>query len=495
MKHSVARVAALLFLWAAADAQAQWRLLAPAAASGRVGVIEPWRLMETGALGANLDPGAGSLSLRRISPPPSGDVPIRVERSTAGETVLVPRVPLAFNARYAVVLSAASVRGSGVSTVLGEFTTVANPLVRQAYFRHGVLDRYQTLQYDDAQRVVRREDYRSVAGEADQLVAVVLFKRQTLGSRETTFTDPGADGEWGTDDDSMASYARTDVDSAGRVLVSLTAQSAGADGAWFTGDDAVGGYFRYEYDSVGQLLREIYHSGPGADGTLLTADDAVAWYDAHQYSVGSHANPSFRFDGSGRDGRWFTEDDVVQAVAVTLAEGHARAHYESAGPDGIWLTPDDRLREYRLTVEEPGKLIFIQYDGAGADGEWVSDDDTIHHYSVYESNELGLRTRHVLFTSAGQDGIWLSEDDEPESYTIYRRDERGLPVAQTRYTGAGRDGIWFTVDDGVGHHERYEVASNGSRVSATVLVAPGTDGLWFTADDVPGQHSFYDSTR
>lgn len=493
MNHCVVRVLASFLVWVAAEAQAQWQLLAPAAGDARVGIIEALRLLAPAP--SAVDDAVDRLALRRVSPLLGVDVPVRVETGDSGEIVLVPRVPLAFDTRYAVVLKASAAQKGDSTTVLGEFTTVANPLVRQEYFRAGAITRYQTLHYDAALQLVRREEYRRTAGEADQLAAVLRAEKHPLGSREIYLTDPGPDGQWDTADDGVGSYARTDRDPSGKVLVSFTAQGAGTDGAWFTADDAVLGYFRYEYDREGRLSREIFYGGVGADGALLTADDTVAWYDAHQYTADSDADPSFRFDGPGRDGRWFTADDVVQAVAVTLAQGKARAHYESAGLDGIWLSPDDRLREYRLAIEEPGKLVFIQYDGPGRDGEWVNGDDAVHHYSVYESNEVGLRTRHVLFTSAGQDGIWLNEDDEPESYTIYRRDARGLPVSQIRYTGAGRDGHWFTADDRVGHYERYEVAANGSRVSAALLVAPGTDGLWFTPDDVPGQHSLYDSSR
>lgn len=494
MNHRIARVVVAALVWSAAAAQAQWQLLAPETGNTRVGILEPLRLALSHGGSVDPDVAVDKVGLRRLTPSFASDVPVRVQ-ARGNEIMLVPRVPLAFDASYAVVLKASVTAEPDTTTVIGEFTTVANPLVRQEYFRDGALIRFQTFHYDAALQLVRREEFRHSAGEADRIVAVMRAEKNQGSRRETYLTDSGADRQWGTVDDDVGSYTLTDLDLSGRVRVSLTAHGAGSDGKWFTADDSVLGYFRYEYDGEGRLSREIFYGGAGADGALLTADDTVAWYDAHQYSADGDANPSFRFDGPGRDGRWFTADDVVQAVAVTLDQGNVRAHYESAGPDEIWLTPDDRLREYRLTVEEPGKLTFIQYEGAGADLKWVSADDTVRHYSVYESNELGLRTRHVLFNSAGRDGAWLNEDDVPDSYTIYRRDARGLPISQIRYIGAGGDGDWFTGDDRIAHYEKYDVAANGSRVSATQFVDPGTDGEWFTADDVPRQHSLYDSSR
>lgn len=487
------KTAALLAASVATGAQAQWQILLPETTGGRIGVMEPLRLVAAGVDLATIKTVVRTATLRRIASP-FGNVPMHAEVSQTGEVVITPRVPLAFDTRYAVVVPE-DVASDIAGTVMGEFSTVTNPLIRQEYFRGGVRSHFQVLHYDAAPRVIRREEYRSRAGQGDQLVAVVVTERAERGRRETYLSDPGSDAKWGTNDDLVASYARVDLDREGRLLVDLTANGPGMDGIWFNADDAALGYIRYEYNADGEVRREIHYGGTGIDGVALTADDAVLWYDAHQYTSGSDGNPSFRFDGPGGDGKWFTDDDAVQAVAVTLNQGRVRAQFDGTGPDGIWLTPDDRLRDYRLTREESGRLTFVQYDGPGIDGKWLNDDDRVRQYSLYESNELGIRTRHVLFSSAGDDGVWLSEDDEPQSYTLYRSDARGVAISQARYRGPGRDAAWFTADDTVSNYERYEMTANGSRVSVTQLVAPGVDGTWFTADDVPGQQSFYDPSR
>lgn len=487
------KAAALLVVSVAANAQGQWQILLPDEAGGRIGPIEPLRLSAAGLDQTTTETAARALALRRVEAP-FGNIPIHVKVTGSGEVVLTPRVPLARDTRYAVVMPDTGDNDTG-GAVIGEFLTVANRLIRQEYFRSGVRSHFQELHYDSAQRLLRREEYRSIAGQGDQLVAVVMVGDRERGRQETYLTDPGADTRWGTSDDRVASYARADVDGEGRPVLDITAYSPGRDGVWFNADDAALGYIRYEYAADGNLQREIHYGDAGNDGVSLTADDAVLWYDAHQYTKGRDGNPSFRFDAPGRDGKWFTDDDAVQAVAATLSEGKVRAQFDSPGSDGVWLTADDRLRDYRRTLEDPGQLTYIQYDGPGVDGKWLNDDDRVRHYSRYESNALGIRTRHMLFGSAGKDGVWLSEDDEPESYILYRSDGRGVAISQTRYTGPGRDTAWFTEDDTVGHYERYEMAANGSRVSITQLVAPGTDGVWFTADDVPGQQSFFDPSR
>ena len=97
--------------------------------------------------------------------------------------------------------------------------------------------------------------------------------RQVLIAEFTGPLAAGADGEYGTaDDTSIWYYATTSYDEAGREVASLMRLVAGADDLWWTADDPVYSAATRVYSDDGTLLADQL-SFPGPDGVPLTADD------------------------------------------------------------------------------------------------------------------------------------------------------------------------------------------------------------------------------
>ncbi len=131
---------------------------------------------------------------------------------------------------------------------------------------------------------------------------------------EVTYTAPGTDGAWRTPDDSANHATLIERDAQGRQLLyaEFTGPlAAGADGEYGTTDDtSIWYYTTTSYDEAGQALASYDRLGPGADGLWWTTDDPVSTATVHLYAEDGTLVATER-SFPGPDGVPLTADDVL----------------------------------------------------------------------------------------------------------------------------------------------------------------------------------------
>lgn len=187
---------------------------------------------------------------------------------------------------------------------------------------------------------------RTVSG-AEATVAYLTYTYNANGylTRITSYSGPGPDNIWFTNDDIVASYQSETYDSQSVKIKSVFYSAAGADGTWFNGDDVVESYQKYTRDGNGALVRTTVYSAAGADGVWQTADDVVGSYWQTSYGSNSLKSTSIHYGSAGSDGLWFTADDLVISYVLFQYDMDLNPTWKSSygwpGPDGIWFTGDD----------------------------------------------------------------------------------------------------------------------------------------------------------
>ncbi len=268
-----------------------------------------------------------------------------------------------------------------------------------------------------------------------------------------------------------------------RVVTSDTFTDPGTDGIWGTQDDLQSERQVYEYEPE----RVLSYDGPGSDVTWATGDDELVWYETVEELPLLRTETRFE---RGLDGLWFTPDDVATSrrEIVYDSDGLALSRIFSfgIGNDETWFTGDDDVLGFAVWSHSPtGQLVReVSYNRPGVDDTPFTDDDVVSSYYVQTFRPDGLRLRFTTYIDPGNDGVWLDGNDVPLSYVQSTYDENGLRTSDTQYADPGDDGEWFTSDDPIDRFTR--VISNADGVETETITSsdPGPDQQWGTADDV-----------
>ena len=218
--------------------------------------------------------------------------------------------------------------------------------------------------------------------------AIVLRRVSTYDAghrllRGTQFSEPGDDGDWGTDDD-VASFAEGYVyDADGLTVRRAVYGDPGANDTWGDDDDIPDAWVEYQYSAEGQLARRVSHSGPGDDGDWFSPDDPVTGYVQYVRDDQGRQIRNVRYKAPGDNGTWFNSDDVVNgydAFTPFAKSLYADDRYITGpGDNGSWFNSDDVVSSlYVDTYATSGDLLSEkEIDDPGDDGDWGTDDDPI----------------------------------------------------------------------------------------------------------------------
>ncbi len=346
-----------------------------------------------------------------------------------------------------------------------------------------------------------------------------------------SYTDPGDDAIWFTDDDTVGTGSQSTLntyDDEGRLTCSVTATPDidilnNPDGLY------LGGTVRVYFDHptiTGDAYRLFYRTGNGPDGLTCTADDvlsepaeeAIVSEDGrvtHQLrALSSTLYSEEHKDEQGRTvlfAEWERSGDGIGGPGVDTVQGYATYNfdptvgpptvfYSGPGPDATWFTDDDTIHSVdRWYQAGPGGSPLLSdrnyLDGAegplrGPDGVWGTEDDL--YRSTYEvqspSPELTCR---VTLSGSGPDGLWQDTacgsdpgDNEIASIAWARYDADGRPTRECTSVATGPDGLWLTNDDTPSgdYCASYTYVTDDIRLRTRILNF-GADGLAFTDDD------------
>jgi hypothetical protein len=228
---------------------------------------------------------------------------------------------------------------------------------------------------------------------------------------EVSYTSPGSDGQWFTEDDIATEYQIYFNNNQDNILYStgsdhipLTADDTiegywtniggiggewcdgsgyidhssrwdvkpervfsnqGTDGIWMTGDDMQSGYYQDTYDAYGDITNRIRYSGKGLDNTWQTADDipgqdwyGIYWkadYEGDKQGIYWAWTHFYSYDSVGADEKPNTADDHMRDFRIhEFTDGTKFYTWEyiyNAGPDGIAFTSDDQLTGYKVAIK------------------------------------------------------------------------------------------------------------------------------------------------
>lgn len=212
------------------------------------------------------------------------------------------------------------------------------------------------------------------------------FNSQNKVLTQFNSTAKGADGIWGTDDDTVSTMTKFEYDSAGKYYTKQIIYSGkGTDSKIFTDDDVLSYYYSYTRNSAGKVTRGIYYYGTaskGTDGIFNTADDIPYTYYDGTYDANNIQKSYYSYESKGTDGIWFTSDDVVSyyGAMTTVNNRNLFVYYSAKGTDGSWNTADDVVSDYFEKQYNGSTLIRNRYYNAnGTDAKWLTSDDVVSY--------------------------------------------------------------------------------------------------------------------
>jgi hypothetical protein len=451
----------------ATDAGHDTRIVSTVPANGDAKVsvlVDPTITLDGTLRAASVD--ATTVTLREVGR--HAALPAAIDYS--GDTITV-RTPLALShgTTYELTLDGlVDDRGRALDATHVQFTTYANPLVREVGYSGGEIAQWTAY--------------------GDDVV--------------TVYTGIGTDGDWFTHDDVIDEMDRDTRDNLGHVVQHVTYVGPGTNGTWGNDDDDIEGWTAIEYDTAGQVVREIHYNGPGDDGIWLDGNDRVLDYqERDRPDADGRYTRQTRYSDPGANGTWIDDDDVpsfhVDRTEDDAGRTVADAQYDGPGLDGIWRNGDDHVAiAYVSEYDADGNLTrFRRQSGAGNDRVWNTDDDPITGYDRVDS-QAGVRTRTVSFSDVGLDGMWFSPDDDVSFYdNVDQPFHKDLVAREGAFGGPGDNGIWFTEDDAVVSRTTRAFDAAGNVDTLGQYISPGLDGDWYTNDDVPAYVATYDTTK
>ncbi|CAA0122738.1 Uncharacterised protein [Halioglobus japonicus] len=315
--------------------------------------------------------------------------------------------------------------------------------------------------------------------------------------------NPGADGELNTADDTLYAYT---VAPDGEQGISYSFTSPGPDAVWFTEDDVYGDngnggvvYFprgtllEYEDASEGVILILPFLE-PGDDGQLFTADDEVKYGVGYQIAVldgEGNRGQIVTYTGVGEDQQWFSADDQVNSYVMVTSALSGRqvisVMYDGAGADQNWFSADDVVGQHTQSQLDSQYLIRYSalYDRSGIDNTWFTADDRVMAWTYYGYDEDDNAVLVATHSSMGNDGIWFTADDTA-SGLVSLKDANGRSIIEASISGSGAmgpDGVWLSGDETLYSYAYTNFDEKGRRTLNAQMDSAGIDGLWFTADD------------
>jgi hypothetical protein len=217
---------------------------------------------------------------------------------------------------------------------------------------------------------------------------------------------PGQDGTWFTSDDEVTVSSKQTFTAGGALLSEETfpmssgnqksyrlhhyaadgtestateSSAAGADGIWGTADDTFDAAWTTSYDEFGHIVRLAYVS-PGADGQWLTADDVVISYEKRSYRPDGRIDRIDEFS-AGPDGIGLTSDDVLES-SLTY-------DYDAAGNQTrVTSWNQGFVQGYTSTTYDAHnqRVSSVHYAGAGFDQAWFTADDQVDMRTSYDTS-------------------------------------------------------------------------------------------------------------
>lgn len=221
--------------------------------------------------------------------------------------------------------------------------------------------------YDATSRLMKFAEF-----AADQTLRIDYTWSDRKLMMTKTFTDPGSDAVWNTQDDRGPQWRELTQDASG-ATTRQTTHNTGGDQTPQTGDDFITQSTTFERDATTlAVTKQITYGGPGTDMMWLTSDDAVANYQTFATDANGMLLTRVAFSAKGNDNTWFSPDDVISSRQVLTYDAKQC----------------ETLRENR--------------NGA----------DAILNYITTEYDSAGNRTKQTLYTGPGLDGDWHTPDDE-----------------------------------------------------------------------------------
>ena len=293
-----------------------------------------------------------------------------------------------------------------------------------------------------------------------------------VGTDDDRLIYPGADREYGTDDDFV--YTQDDQMRGDKVY-------AGADGIFTSSGEYQKSSDDWTYLSSKNDL--IMH--PGADNNIETQDDNDVWWTGVDKKTGqTDTMADDKLVNAGKDGAYITNDDFIDMEDGSNMRPGADNKFGTEddfiannGPDKVAGNADDYIHfEDKHINRRPGEdNAFAASDlkDSGTDDAFYWDgldktpgtDDDVAIYAG-DDNECGTPDDFYVFTKApykgtsvfaGEDGLFGTEDD-------FAR----LPDGTVLHPGA--DALLGTIDD-------FKQADDGTRQY------PGADLQFGTDDD------------
>lgn len=306
--------------------------------------------------------------------------------------------------------------------------------------------------------------------------------------------NPGNDGVVFSADDQPGcslGYQIAVLDGEGNRGQVVSYDAAGADGMWFTADDRVKNYTLLTYNGAGVGIASVLYNGDGADNIWFTADDDVQQHTLTRLDENFRPQYTATYNNRGADSSWFTADDLVQAWTYYGYDLDGNnilvATHTGKGADNTWFTADDSASAVVSLKDSNGYPIIsaqITSGGMGPDGKWLSGDETLFGYSYAEYNDAGFQTRRANFSARGADNKWFTSDDLPSAsnYWVRELDAEGRIVMELRMDASLAPGEAAFSES---HISRYQVYNEDRSLSVTLFRADfGADGQPFTADDI-----------
>lgn len=154
------------------------------------------------------------------------------------------------------------------------------------YSATGAVSGWANLSCDSGNRTSKAVRYNGAGADGawmtgdDVIGSVTTYEYNSAGKQIKAISyGPGPDLVLNTPDDVIASVYVTKYDSNNLMLRSYTSTNPGLDGIWDTQDDTLSAFWsRYDNDAFNRLSRSISYSGVGADGIQFTSDDPVGSY-------------------------------------------------------------------------------------------------------------------------------------------------------------------------------------------------------------------------
>lgn len=319
----------------------------------------------------------------------------------------------------------------GRYTQLAWFTGAEKDCINES-----AISSYTSYEYDDEGRLKLIVNYERIGSDGkwftdDDTISQYAIHMENDGEYEKYLMRyaSGEDAVWFTADDLIKDYTKTDRDPHTSSYSSTTFSAPGADHSWLTEDDLPSFHESAVFNADGVMLayKHFILTSIGDDLLFGTADDGISQFMT-TIDVDSDTHKFINFSGKGPDNLLFTADDVIVDYMVTKilsndsqAQRSITTHYTNAGVDQVWFTPDDvgaDVSAALLRLDDTSEAT-INYDGAGADGVWLTDDDLIQRYQVNQYADNGNKILFLHSNGAGADGLWFTEDDKFFQRTEY----------------------------------------------------------------------------